>query len=88
MKPLLQKAKDARRILVVDGCPFECASATLRGAGFEEIIPIRLHDLGLRKGRCPVTEGRIALGVVVASAALKGEPPPPASPGESAEGTT
>jgi uncharacterized metal-binding protein len=74
VKPLLRKAQEARRILVLDGCPHECASATLRGAGIEDIIPIRLHDLGLRKGRCPVSEGRIELGVVAATAALKREP--------------
>jgi len=49
----------ASKILVIDGCPMECAKKTLEHSGFEEFEHICLADLGLEKGKSPVTEGLI-----------------------------
>lgn len=59
VKPLMLKAQKAGKIVVVDGCPLNCARHTLLGAGFKEFQHIALQDLGHRKGNCPVTNERV-----------------------------
>jgi uncharacterized metal-binding protein len=49
----------ASRILAIDGCPMNCASKTLEQAGFKEFEHLRLADLGLEKGKSPVSDERI-----------------------------
>lgn len=70
VKGLVMKAEKAERILVVDGCPLNCAAHTLRLAGFEKFEHLELHKLGIRKGSCPVTDERIADGVTAAKEIL------------------
>ena len=36
VKSLVLKAENAERILVVDGCPLNCAAHTLKLAGFQK----------------------------------------------------
>lgn len=74
VKPLVNKAAQAGRILVVDGCPLNCARHTLELAGFQEFEHLELHRIGLRKGSCPVTEERIAVGVEAAKKLLAAAP--------------
>jgi len=66
VKNLLTTAEKAQRILVVDGCPLNCARKTLELAGFNEFEHLELHKLGIRKGSAPVTSERIAAGVEAA----------------------
>ena len=70
VKSLVIKAENAERILVVDGCPLNCAAHTLRLAGFNRFDHLELHKIGFRKGSCPVTEERIASGVEAAKKIL------------------
>ena len=74
VKSLVIKAEKAERILVVDGCPLNCAAHTLRLAGFEKFDHLELQQLGIRKGSCPVTEERIAAGAAAAKQILATEP--------------
>ena len=60
VKSLMLKAERAEEILVIDGCPLNCARHTLELAGFKEFNHLELHKLGFNKGSCPVTEERIA----------------------------
>lgn len=60
VKPLMMKAQKAQHIIVVDGCPLNCARHTLLGAGFDQFQHVELHKLGHRKGSCPVTDERVA----------------------------
>jgi len=76
VKSLLSTAEKAERILVVDGCPLNCARHTLELAGFKKFDHLELHKLGIRKGSAPVTDGRIASGVASAKNILAGETPP------------
>ena len=80
VKSLLAKAENAGRILVVDGCPLNCARHTLELAGFKKFDHLELHKLGIRKGSAPVTDERIASGVASAKRILAGETPPWCSP--------
>ena len=63
VKPLLSKGEKAQRILVIDGCPLNCARHTLELAGLSEFSHLELHQIGFRKGSCPPTGERIAAGV-------------------------
>lgn len=66
VKSLVATAKNAERILVVDGCPLNCAAHTLKLAGFDQFDHLELHQLGVRKGATPVTDERVADGVAAA----------------------
>jgi len=72
VKSLLMKAETAERMLVVDGCPLNCAAHTLREAGFQNFDHLELHKIGIRKGSCPVTEEKVAAGVHAAKKMLSG----------------
>ena len=60
VKSLMLKGQKAERIVVVDGCPLNCGRHTLLNAGFENFEHVGLHELGHRKGACPVTDERVA----------------------------
>ncbi len=54
----IASAKGADRLLVVDGCNLECARKTLAEKGItENIIHVRVTDLGFVKGKSPATDG-------------------------------
>lgn len=74
VKSLVTTAEKAERILVVDGCPLNCARHTLRLAGFQNFDHLELQTIGIRKGSCPVTEERIAAGVQAAKEILARDP--------------
>jgi uncharacterized metal-binding protein len=70
VKSLVLKAENAERILVVDGCPLNCARHTLELAGFKKFDHLELHKLGIRKGSTPVTDETILSGVAAAKKIL------------------
>jgi uncharacterized metal-binding protein len=74
VKPLVNKAASAKRILAIDGCPLNCTRHTLELAGFQNFEHLELHKLGMRKNSCPVTDERITSGVEAAKKILSGEP--------------
>ncbi|MEM3698170.1 MAG: putative zinc-binding protein [Candidatus Bathyarchaeia archaeon] len=50
VKPVLGKLKAAKKIITVDGCPFECARKTIEAAGFKIAKSIVLvRDIGMKK---------------------------------------
>jgi uncharacterized metal-binding protein len=66
----IASAKGADRLLVVDGCNLECARKTLVEKGItENIIHLRVTDLGFVKGKSPVIAERV--DVVVAELGKK-----------------
>ena len=74
VKSLVTRAEKAERILVVDGCPLNCARHTLELAGFKKFDHLELHKIGMRKGSCPVTGERIEAGVAAAKKILTRKP--------------
>jgi uncharacterized metal-binding protein len=76
VKSLVLKAANAERILVVDGCPLNCAAHTLKLAGFQKFDHLELHKIGIRKGSCPVTEETISAGLAAAKKILAEIPQP------------
>ena len=75
VKHLVAVAEKAGRVLVIDGCPINCARKTLELAGVQRVEHLELHKLGLRKGSCPVTEENIARGVQAARQQLAASEP-------------
>jgi uncharacterized metal-binding protein len=65
--------------LAIDGCPLNCTRHTLELAGFKEFEHLELHQLGLRKGACPVTDESIGAGLKAAKDLLATSPGAPAS---------
>ena len=72
IKHLVAVAETAERVLVIDGCPINCARRTLELAGVTQVEHLALHELGFRKGACPVTEDNITLGVEAAGKKIAG----------------
>ena len=66
VKPLVNRAASADRILAIDGCPLNCTRHTLELAGFKNFGHLELHKIGIRKSLCPVTEEKISAGVAAA----------------------
>ena len=50
----------AGKILVIDGCPVDCAKKTLEHANFNDFLHIRVTDLDCVKGKSPVTDETVA----------------------------
>ncbi|TET41574.1 MAG: hypothetical protein E3J66_05150, partial [Dehalococcoidia bacterium] len=50
VKPVIGKTKAAKKVIAVDGCPFECSWKTVEAAGFEITKSIVLaRDIGMKK---------------------------------------
>ncbi len=60
VKPLMAIAKGAKSILAIDGCPLHCARNTLEQAGFKKFEHLCLADIGMVKGKTPVTDEAVA----------------------------
>lgn len=57
---ILATTQAAAAILVLDGCPLDCAKKTLEQAGFQKFEHIRLSDFGMAKGQTPPTPENVA----------------------------
>ena len=57
---IMATTASAAKILAIDGCPVNCARKTLELAGFKQIEHLSLSDIGLEKGRSPVTSENVA----------------------------
>jgi len=50
VKPVLGKTKAAKKVITVDGCPFECSRKIVEQAGFKPAKSIVLtRDIGMKK---------------------------------------
>lgn len=50
VKPVMGKTKAAKKVITVDGCPFECSRKTAEQAGFQLTKSIVLtRDIGMKK---------------------------------------
>ena len=69
---IMKTTESAAKILVIDGCPLNCAAQCLQQAGFKDFEHLRLADLGMEKGKTPVTEANIAKVAAEGAAKLRG----------------
>lgn len=63
LESFINAAKEAGKVLVLDGCQVNCARKTLEEAGVNSVLHVQITDLGIEKGKSPVNEETI--GIVV-----------------------
>jgi uncharacterized metal-binding protein len=54
-----ETTKAAGKVLVIDGCPVDCAKKIMEKAEFSKFAYIRVTDLGFEKGKSPATDNAI-----------------------------
>ena len=57
---IMKATEAADKILAVDGCPLDCAKSCLEQAGFTEFEHLQLAEMGLEKGKSPVSDDAVA----------------------------
>jgi uncharacterized metal-binding protein len=67
---IMESTRAAEKLLVLDGCPQDCARKTLEQAGMGKMIHLRLSDYGIKKGESPAAPERIKAVVSEACALL------------------
>jgi uncharacterized metal-binding protein len=70
------KAQRAEKIVVIDGCPLNCARHTLLNACITNFQHIAVQTLGQRTGNCPVTPDRVEIVTAMAVNAIRTKPTP------------
>lgn len=60
VKGIMEGTKAAQAILVVDGCPLQCARNTMEQAGFTKFTHLAIAELGMEKGTTPATAEAVA----------------------------
>lgn len=59
-QPLIKSIKEKNtRIVVLDGCPFNCAEKILEKEGITNITHLNTTDFGIVKGKTPVTAEKV-----------------------------
>ncbi|UCH93225.1 MAG: putative zinc-binding protein [Candidatus Aminicenantes bacterium] len=56
---MIDSARGADRVLVIDGCGLDCAKKTMEERGIENFLHFRVTDLGMEKSKSPTTPERI-----------------------------
>jgi uncharacterized metal-binding protein len=69
---ILATTAGAGRILALDGCPLNCAKNSLEQAGFTAFEHVQLADLGMEKGKTPLTPEAVAKVAGAGAAKLAG----------------
>ena len=59
VESIVETTQAASGILVIDGCPVDCAKKTVERVGLSGFAHLRVTDLGLEKGKTPVTDESI-----------------------------
>lgn len=69
---MVKTAKAADGLLVIDGCPQNCAAECAKNASIETFRHLRLADMGFEKGKAPATDEAVARVVAEAQQLLPG----------------
>jgi uncharacterized metal-binding protein len=59
IEPIMKKTRSASKILAIDGCGLDCVKNCLEQTGFTEFCHLRITDIGIEKGKSPVTDEKI-----------------------------
>lgn len=60
----------AAKVLLVDGCEKDCARKIFEARGFSDLLHVRVTDLGMEKGKTPVTDDAVQQVLSAAKALL------------------
>jgi len=55
----VKSKEEVRKVVVLDGCPINCAELTMKQNGIEQFVHINTTDFGIEKGQTPVTEEKV-----------------------------
>ena len=64
VKPVLGKTAAAKKIITVDGCPFECSRKIVEQAGFKPISIVLTRDIGMKKKSLSEDIGKETKGIM------------------------
>ncbi|MBZ0257470.1 putative zinc-binding protein [bacterium] len=67
---IMDIARNAEKVLAIDGCDKDCARIILEKAGFSNVRHLQLETLGMKKKESPVTEDRVENALKSARLAL------------------
>ncbi|WP_028577339.1 putative zinc-binding protein [Desulfomicrobium escambiense] len=67
---IITSTEAAASVLVIDGCPLNCAKKTLEEAGFSDFVHLNLMEVGFQKGESPANEENIENVAKVAAARM------------------
>ena len=70
---ILKTTQDASNILAIDGCSVNCVKHCLEQAGFTQFKHLLLADIGMDKGKTPLTAKTIAQAAQAAQVLLQCE---------------
>lgn len=57
---LIENVKNSdKKVVVIDGCPFNCAEVILKEKGITHFTHINTTDFGITKGKTPITEEKL-----------------------------
>jgi uncharacterized metal-binding protein len=59
VEKIVTNTQAAERLVALDGCDNDCSRKMLEAAGFEPVLHLRITDLGMEKGKTPVTTERV-----------------------------
>jgi uncharacterized metal-binding protein len=57
---IMKTTEAAEAILAIDGCPLNCVKNCLEQAGFSQFEHLQVADLGLEKGKSPMSDDAVA----------------------------
>jgi len=64
VKPVVGKTKAAKKVITVDGCPYECAKKIVKQAGFRPTSIMLTRDIGMKKKGLSEDIGKHIKGVM------------------------
>ena len=67
---IMKSTEASAAILAIDGCPINCAKHCLEQAQFNRFAHVQLADLGMEKGKTPVSDENIARVAAAGTEAL------------------
>ncbi|NQU45065.1 zinc-binding protein [bacterium] len=68
---ILKTTEAAASVLVIDGCPIDCAKSSMEQAGFKDFTHLRVTDLGFEKGKTAIDDETISRVVQAGADRLK-----------------
>lgn len=67
---IVKSAEAATKVLVIDGCPLDCAKKTMELAGFSGFMHLNIAEIGFQKGESPANDDNIVAVAQVAAARM------------------
>jgi uncharacterized metal-binding protein len=67
---IMKSTGAASAVLAIDGCPLCCAKHCLEEAGFAGFAHLQLEEIGMKKGKTPVTRKKVSKAAEAGAARL------------------